>query len=149
MGVCKLEKEYFLPKSVCLKVLLTWEQDITQLFVYLLKLYCMNYFWKKLRNLPVSYHLLGSVFKIYLVVPQELSVKLVNICEDESLFFFRVKYQNSFFLKLYFGYVMIIENSKLVVNFSPFYWLDLENKKCLSKTEAILKIEKEVVKHNF
>lgn len=44
---------------------------------------------------------------------------------------------------------MIIENSKLVVNFSPFYWLDLENKKCLSKTEAILKIEKEVVKHNF
>lgn len=96
----------------------------------------------------MPHHFLDSVFKIFLVVPQELSIKLVNACEGESLFF-RVKDQNSLFLKLYFGYVMVLENSKLVMNFSPFYLLDLENKKYFSKAETILKVEKEVVRHKF
>lgn len=113
------------------------------------KLYDINYFFKKLRNLPVPHHFLGSVFKIFLIFPQELSNKLVNICEDQSLFFFRVKDQNSFFLKLYFVYVTVIENSKLVMKFSPFYLIDLDYKKCCPKAETILKVEKEVLRHNF
>lgn len=35
------------------------------------------------------------------------------------------------------------------MNFSPFYLLDLENKKYFSKAETILKVEKEVVRHKF
>lgn len=107
----------------------------------------MNYFCKKHRNLPVPHHFLDSAFKIFLICCQEQSVILVNICE--LVFLFRVKDQNSFFLKLYFGYVMIIENSKLVMKFSPFYLVDLEKKKCCPKAETVLKVEKEVVRHNF
>lgn len=99
----------------------------------------MSSFWKKLRNLPVPHNFLGSFFKTFLIVPQELSVKLEIICEDQSLFFFRVKDQNSFMLKLYFGYVLVIENSKLLMNFPPFCLLHLEKKKCYPKAETILK----------
>lgn len=101
--------------------------------------------WKTTRGSPFSWFSL----QIFLIVPQELSVELVNICGDQSLFFFRVKDQNNFFFKFYVGYVLIIENSKLVMNFSQFYLIHLEKKKYCPKAETILKVEKEVARHNF
>lgn len=41
---------------------------------------------------------------------------------------------------------MVIGNSEAVMNFSPFYVLDLENKKCFPNAETILKVEKEAVR---